>query len=210
MERSDRGGTSRAAARDCLHRDGARLRFWLTGTRPREFDLGILRQISCSPTLSLGFTECRSSTSGRRFCCPRFCSKEGKWTLAPINLGLPVISDTAAELLPRVALSTQAVMQTAREHGLQLNMASIKTEAVVDFRGEERQQVLEDLSREFPVIDGQWTPTEDASLRLVSTDTCQRHLVDRRQPVPFLNLPTFMCDQCDAACGKLRRFDCIK
>ena len=63
-------------------------------------------------------------------------------------------------------------METAREHGLQLNVASNKTEAVVDFRGNGRQQVLEDLSREFPVVDGQWTPTakvEGVSLRLVST-----------------------------------------
>ena len=47
----------------------------------------------------------------------------------------PVVSDTAADLLPRVALATQVAIETAREHGLQLNMASTKTEAVVDFRG---------------------------------------------------------------------------
>ena len=56
-------------------------------------------------------------------------------------------------------------------------MDSNKTEAVVDFRGKGRQQVLEDPSREFPVVDGRWTPTvkvaEGASLRLVST---YRHL----------------------------------
>ena len=82
---------------------------------------------------------------------------------------LPVVSDTAADLLPRVAL--------AREHGLQLNMASNKAEAVIDSRGKGRQQVLEDLALEFPVVDGQWTPTvkvaEGVSLRFVST--C-RHL----------------------------------
>ena len=32
---------------------------------------------------------------------------------------LPVINDTAAELLPRAALATQVAMETAREHGLQ-------------------------------------------------------------------------------------------
>ena len=63
---------------------------------------------------------------------------------------LPVVNDTAAELLPWAV-----AMETAREHGLQLNMASNKTEAVVDFR-DKRQQVLEHFSREFPVIDGQW------------------------------------------------------
>ena len=62
---------------------------------------------------------------------------------------LPVVSDTAAGLLPRVALATQVAIETAREHGLQLNMASNKTEAVVDFRGKGRQQVLEDLALEF-------------------------------------------------------------
>ena len=72
---------------------------------------------------------------------------------------LPVISDTAAELLPRFALATQITVETARRHGLQLNMDSNKTEANVDFRGKGRQRVLEDLSREFPVVDGQWTPT---------------------------------------------------
>ena len=71
---------------------------------------------------------------------------------------MPVVSDTAADLLPRVALATQVVLETAREHGLQLNMASNKTEAVVDFRGRGRQQVLEELAVEFPVVDGQWTP----------------------------------------------------
>ena len=68
-------------------------------------------------------------------------------------------------------------METAKEHGLQLNMASDKTEAVVDFTGKARQQVVEDFSREFLVIDGKWTPTdsitEDTSLRLVSQ---YRHL----------------------------------
>ena len=34
-------------------------------------------------------------------------------------------------------------------------MASNKTEAAVDIRGKGRQQVLEDFSREFPVMDGQ-------------------------------------------------------
>ena len=63
---------------------------------------------------------------------------------------LPVVSDTAAGLLPRVALATQVAIETAREHGLQLNMASNKTEAVVDFRGKGRQQVLEGLALEFP------------------------------------------------------------
>ena len=52
-------------------------------------------------------------------------------------------------------------------------MASNKTEAVVDFRGKGRQQVLEDLAVEFPVVDGQWTPTvkvaDGVLLRLVST-----------------------------------------
>ena len=90
---------------------------------------------------------------------------------------LPVVSDTAADLLPRVALATQVVIETAREHGLQLNMASNKTEAVVDFRCKGRQQVLEELAMEFPVVDGQWTPTvkvaDGVSLRLVST---YRHL----------------------------------
>ena len=90
---------------------------------------------------------------------------------------LPVISDTAADLLPRVALVTQVTMETAREHGLQLNLASNKTEAVVDFRGRGRQQVLEDVSQQFPVVDGHWTSTvkvaEGVSLRLVIT--C-RHL----------------------------------
>ena len=90
---------------------------------------------------------------------------------------LPVVSDTAAGLLPRVALATQVAIETAREHGLQLNMASNKTEAVVDFRGKGRQQVLEDLALEFPVVDGQWTPTvhvaDGVLLRLVST---YRHL----------------------------------
>ena len=56
-------------------------------------------------------------------------------------------------------------------------MASNKTEAVVDFRGKGRQQVLEDLALEFPVVDGQWTPTvyvaDGVLLRLVST---YRHL----------------------------------
>ena len=84
---------------------------------------------------------------------------------------LPVVS--AADLLPRVALATQVAMETAREHGLQLNMASKKTEGVVDFRGKERQQVLEDLALEFLVVDGQWTPNvkvaEGIFLRLVST-----------------------------------------
>ena len=48
---------------------------------------------------------------------------------------LPVISDTAAELLPQVALATEVTMETVREHGFRLNMASNKTDAVVDFRG---------------------------------------------------------------------------
>ena len=56
-------------------------------------------------------------------------------------------------------------------------MASNKTEAAINSRGKGRQQVLEDLALEFPVVDGQWTPTvkvaEGVSLRLVST--C-RHL----------------------------------
>ena len=89
---------------------------------------------------------------------------------------LPVVSDTAAGLLPRVALATQVAIETARggrKRGLQLNMASSKTEAVVDFRGKGRQQVLEDLALEFPVVDGQWTPTvhvaDGVLLRLVST-----------------------------------------
>ena len=81
------------------------------------------------------------------------------------------------DLLPRVGLVARVAIETAREHGLQLNMASNKTEAVVDFRGKGRQQVLEDLALEFPVVDGQWTPTvkvaEGVSLRLVSTN---RHL----------------------------------
>ena len=72
---------------------------------------------------------------------------------------LPVVSDMAAGLLSRVAPATQVAIETAREHGLQLNMTSNKTEAVVDFRGKGRQQVLEDLALEFPVVDGQWTPT---------------------------------------------------
>ena len=38
-------------------------------------------------------------------------------------------------------------------------MAQNKTEAVVDFRDKGRQQVLEELAVEFPVVDGQWTPT---------------------------------------------------
>ena len=46
-----------------------------------------------------------------------------------------VMRDTAGDLLPRIALATQVATETAREHGLQLNMASHKTEAVVDFRG---------------------------------------------------------------------------
>ena len=90
---------------------------------------------------------------------------------------LPVVSDTAADLLPRVALAKQVAIETAREHGLQLNMSSNKTEAVVDFRGKGRQQVLEDSALEFPVVDGQWTPTvkvaDGVLLRLVST---YRHL----------------------------------
>ena len=85
------------------------------------------------------------------------------------------------DLLPRVALATQVAMETAGEHGLQLNMASKKTEVVVDFRGKGRQQVLEDLAVEFPVVDGQWTPTvkvaDGVLLRLVST---YRHLRTRR------------------------------
>ena len=59
---------------------------------------------------------------------------------------LPVVSDTAADLLPRVALAAQVVIETAGEHGLQLNMAANKTEVVVDFRGKGRQQVLEELA----------------------------------------------------------------
>ena len=90
---------------------------------------------------------------------------------------LPFVSDTAASLLPRVALAKQVAIETAREHGLQLNMTSNKTEAVVDFRGKGRQQVLEDLALDFPVVDGQWTPTVHVAdrvlLRLVST---YRHL----------------------------------
>ena len=90
---------------------------------------------------------------------------------------MPVVSDTAAGLLPRVVLATQVAIETAREHGLQLNVASNKTEAVVDFRGKGRQQVREDLALEFPVVDGQWTPTvhvaDGVLLRLVST---YRHL----------------------------------
>ena len=90
---------------------------------------------------------------------------------------LPVVSDTAAGLLPRVAPATQVAIATAKEHGLQLNMTSNQTEAVVDFRGKGRQQVLEELAVEFPVVDGQWTPTvhvaDGVLLRLVST---YRHL----------------------------------
>ena len=60
---------------------------------------------------------------------------------------------------------------------MQLNMASNKTEAVVDFRGKGPQQVLEDVAVEFHVVDGRWTPivkvAEGVSLRLVST---YRHL----------------------------------
>ena len=48
---------------------------------------------------------------------------------------LPVISGTAAELLPRVALATHVTLETARGHGLQLNMASYQTEAVVHSSG---------------------------------------------------------------------------
>ena len=54
---------------------------------------------------------------------------------------------------------------------------------MVDFRGKGRQQVLEDLALEFPVVDGQWTPTvkvaDGVLLRLVST---YRHLGTRRGP----------------------------
>ena len=88
---------------------------------------------------------------------------------------MPVVSDAA--LLPRVALATQVAIETAREHGMQLNMASNKTEAVVDFRGKRKQQVLEDTAVEIPVVDGQWNPTvkvaDGVLLRLVST---HRHL----------------------------------
>ena len=74
-------------------------------------------------------------------------------------------------------MATQVAIETAREHGLQLNMASNKTEAVVEFRGKGRQQVLEDLPVEFPVVDGQWTPTvkvaDGVLFTLVST---YRHL----------------------------------
>ena len=56
-------------------------------------------------------------------------------------------------------------------------MTSNKTEAVVDFPTKGRQQVLEDLALEFPVVHGQWTPTvkvaDGVLLRLVST---YRHL----------------------------------
>ena len=52
---------------------------------------------------------------------------------------------------------------------MQLNMASNKTEAVVDFRGKVRQQVLEDLGVEFPVV----KVADGVVLRLVST---HRHL----------------------------------
>ena len=45
---------------------------------------------------------------------------------------LPVVSDTAADLLPRV-LAAQVVIEIAGEHGLQLNMVANKTEVVVDF-----------------------------------------------------------------------------
>ena len=90
---------------------------------------------------------------------------------------LPVVSDPATDLLPRVALATQVVVDTAREHGLRLNMASNRTGAVVEFRGKGRQQVLEELAVEFPVVDGQWTPTvkvaDGVSLTLIST---YRHL----------------------------------
>ena len=67
--------------------------------------------------------------------------------------------------------------EVSRGHGLQLSLASKNTEAVVDFGGKGRQHVLEVLSREFPVVGGQWTPTvsitEDASIRVVSQ---YRHL----------------------------------
>ena len=139
---------------------------------PREFDLGIPLQISCSLSPSLGFTESWLRLR-KKGLLPAILLQGGQLDASADqseeihiepsaymdDFSLPVISDTAAELLPRVALATQVTMETAREHGLQLNMASNKMEAVVDFRGKGRQQVLEDLSRESPVVDGQWTPT---------------------------------------------------
>ena len=141
-------------------------RCWLIGIRPtgsqfkgprnvrstlREYDLEIPLQMPCSPSPSLGFAESWRSGSGRRVCCPRSCSREGSWTLPPISprspppiwmisLYLPVISDTAAALLPRVALATHVTMETAREHGLQPNMASNKTEVLLisEARGDSR------------------------------------------------------------------------
>ena len=66
------------------------------------------------------------------FCCPRSCSREGRWTLPPISprrfyvelpaftddFFVPVISGTAAELIPRVVLATQGA-RVAAEHGFQ-------------------------------------------------------------------------------------------
>ena len=95
---------------------------------------------------------------------------------ACMDVFLPVISDTAAELLPRLALATQVTMETAREHGLQLNMASNKTEAVVDFRGKGRQQVLQDFFAGVPC--GGWSVDANSQSwrrRLVST---YRHLAE--------------------------------
>ena len=179
-----------------------RIRIGQTGSRCREqrsgrsilpkFNLVILPPTPCSLLLSRGFTESWLSGLGRKVCCLRSCLLHGGQLDASLGESeeihtkppaymdyffLPVVSETATDLLPRVALATQVVIKTARENGLRLNMASNKTEAVVDFRGKGRRRMLEELAVEFPVVDGQWTPTvkvaDGVSLRLVST---YRHL----------------------------------
>ena len=119
----------------------------------------------CSPSPSLGFTESWLSGSGRSICCPRWCSREGRRTLPPISQRSSTWSPPPARINSFCQSSATRRSASSRcsrhavnhgdcqEHGLQLNMASNKTEAAVDIRGKGRQEVLEDLSREFPVVD---------------------------------------------------------
>ena len=160
-----------------IRRTGSRCREQRSGRSilPR-FVLVILPPTLCSLFLSRGFTESWLIGLGRKVCCLRQLDASADES-EEIHVELPAYVDdfscqssaTRPDRLPRV--------ETAREHGLQLNMASNKTEAVVDFRGKGRQQVLEDSAVEFPDVDGQWTPTvkvaDGVLLKLVST--C-RHL----------------------------------
>ena len=141
-----------------------------------EFNLGIPLQKSCSPSPFFRFHRKLAGRLKNKGLLPVILLQRGQFDASAdqseeIHIEHPacmddfflvVISDTAADLLPRVSLATQATMETAKEHGLQLNLAATKTEAVFDFRGKGRQQVS-DLSRSWMVSGRQQSRSRRAS-----------------------------------------------